>query len=147
MNYSVPASSLYKDFNDSLSRFETGRWAIAIFEGSPCEGQYSWCPDCNFAYDDMRRFAARYKGPVKMFHFKVGLKEEWESMENHNPFRAKFPFLSDLPTAILFYGMTDVARVIAVREQDLEFLSERSRIYEKQIESGKWKPPTLVRVA
>jgi hypothetical protein len=111
-----------------------------VFEGSPCEDADSWCPDCVSAYGDLKGFSESYKGSVKLIRFKVGTKDEWEGKRELNPFRGKFPFLSDLPTAILFRGKLDVARIIAPRKQDLFYLCERAEIYEDQIRTNSWHP-------
>jgi hypothetical protein len=49
--------------------------------------------------------------------------------------------LSDLPTAILFFGRIDVIRIIAPQEEDLKAMIARISIYEKQIRNGDWHPP------
>lgn len=116
-------------------------WTLAIFEGSPTEDAYSWCSDCVAASGDLRIFLSEYRGQVKVIQFKVGSKKEWERRDAPSPFKAKFPHLVDLPTAILFHGRLDVARTIAPRKDDLLYLSQRADVLETQIKDGSWNPP------
>jgi hypothetical protein len=131
---------LYNIFLDKLSSFRDVEWHLIMFEGSPADGSYSWCPDCVYALPHVKKFIAAYGGPVEFLQFKVGSREEWEN-EKTNPFKTSFPYLTDLPTAILFRGQIDTMRVIAVEQDDLLYLCERSLEYEKQIKSGAWSPP------
>jgi hypothetical protein len=142
------AEQLYRKFESALLNQEEGAWTLAVFEGSPQNGAYSWCSDCIAVKEDLRSFIAGYKGGVKVAQFKVGLKEEWEG-ENPwvNPFKTKIPFLSDLPTAVLFYGGLDVARVSIPRLSDLKFLSERAEAYAEQIKNKSWSPPRRTRLS
>ncbi len=137
----LPADQLYEQFERTLQKSRIGDWLLAVFEGSPSDGAYSWCDDCVAASGDLRTFAASYVGPVKLLQFKVGTKEEWEGgNRSPNAFKSKFPFLSDIPTAILFNGHIDVARFIAPRKQDLEYLCGRAVRYEEQAKSNVWHP-------
>ncbi len=137
---------LYRKFEGSVLNQKDGAWTLAVFEGSPQNGAYSWCSDCIAVKEDLRSFLAGYKGGVKVAQFKVGLKEEWdEESLGLNPFKVKHPFLSDLPTAILFYGGLDVARVSIPRLADLQFLSQRAEGYAEQIKSKSWSPPKWAR--
>jgi len=131
---------LYNIFLDKLSSFHDDEWHLVMFEGSPADNSYSWCPDCIYALPHVKKFKAAYGGPVEFLQFKVGSREEWEN-EKANPFKISFPYLTDLPTAILFRGHIDTMRVIAVEQDDLLYLCERSLEYEKQIVSGAWSPP------
>jgi len=131
---------LYEIFVNKLTSFRDDSWHLVLFEGSPTANSYSWCPDCVFALDDVKKFKASYGGPVEFLQFKVGSKEEWDNIEI-NSFKKNFPYLTDLPTAILFRGQIDAMRVIAVEQKDLLYLCERSLEYEKQIQSGAWSPP------
>jgi hypothetical protein len=131
---------LYDLFLDKLSSFRDDQWHVVLFEGSPTNNAYSWCPDCVFALDDVKNFKASYGGPVEFLQFKVGSREEWDN-EKANPFKTGFPNLTDLPTAMLFRGQIDAMRVIAVTQNDLLYLCERSLVYETQIQSGAWSPP------
>ncbi len=110
----------------------------------PTENSYSWCSDCVYAQEGVKKFKSSYGGPVKFLQFKVGSKEEWTSQDN--PFKMKFPCLTDLPTAVLFRGQVDCMRVIAVQQKDLLYLCERSQEYENQIRSSAWAPPKIKRV-
>src|ERR1700752_3991107 len=92
---------LYDLFLDQLSSFRDDRWHLVLFEGSPTNDAYSWCPDCVFALDDVKKFKASYGGPVEFLQFKVGSREEWDNV-GANPFKTSFPYLTDLPTAMLF---------------------------------------------
>jgi len=133
---------LYARFLEALADNKPGDWILAVFEGSPSEGVYSWCSDCVAASRDLSSFLAEYTGDVKVSQFKVGTKDEWEDNAiGSSPFKVKFPFLSDLPTAILFNGKLDVARFIAPRKEDLLYLSNRATTYENQKASGSWNPP------
>jgi hypothetical protein len=136
----LTSADLYAQFKDSIEHFENGSWRIAIFEGSPEEGLYSWCPDCVVALPHIQSFE-RFAPKAKLMRFKVGSKDEWEASSGNNPFRFNFPYVSDVPTAILFMGKLDVYRVTAPREQDLRAMFERTKIYEDQIRSGDWHPP------
>ena len=136
------AGDLYAKFLKVLADNKPYAWMLAMFEGSPTEGAYSWCSDCVAASDDLRSFLREYTGGVKVTQFKVGTKDEWEdNTRGPSPFKAKFPFLSDLPTAILFRGKLDAARFIAPRKEDLLYLSNRAATYESQRASGSWSPP------
>jgi len=136
------AEDLYAKFLETLANNKPGEWILAVFEGSPSEGAYSWCSDCVAASRDLNSFLGEYTGDVKVSQFKVGTKDEWEdNVVSPSPFRVKFPFLSDLPTAILFNGKLDVARFIAPCKEDLLYLSNRTTIYENQKASGSWNPP------
>ena len=133
---------LYAKFLEALANNKPGDWILAVFEGSPSEGSYSWCSDCVAASRDLSSFLREYSGDVRVSQFKVGTKDEWEDdVVGPSPFRAKFPFLSDLPTAILFNGKLDVARFIAPRKEDLLYLSKRATTYENQKVNGSWNPP------
>jgi hypothetical protein len=133
---------LYAKFLEALANNKPGDWILAVFEGSPAKGTYSWCSDCVAASRDLSSFLAEYTGDVKVSQFKIGTKDEWEeNVIGPSPFRVKFPFLSDLPTAILFYGKLDVARFIAPRKEDLLYLSNRATNYENQKANGSWSPP------
>ncbi|MGI0079169.1 MAG: thioredoxin domain-containing protein [Nitrososphaerales archaeon] len=135
-------SDLYRVFKEKLSKFEEREWNLVLFEGSPTDNSYSWCPDCVFALDHIRKFKASYGGPVSFLQFKVGSRGEWES--GRNPFKRDFPFLSDLPTAVLLRGKIDAARVIAPEQGDLLYLCERTVAYERQIKMGAWNPPKKI---
>jgi uncharacterized protein DUF953 len=136
------APELYRKFVDVVITKGGESWILGVFEGSPTGTAYSWCSDCVAASGDLRSFLADYRGPVKVVQFKVGTKDEWEGPEGpHNPFKSKFPFLSDLPTAVLFRGRIDAARLAQPRKDDLAFLVGRVSVYEKQIEDGSWRPP------
>lgn len=133
---------LYSKFERSIVKGAAHEWVIAIFEGSPEGDEYSWCSDCVAARGDVRSFLEEYKGPIRVIQFKVGTKDEWEGRDGGtSPFKAHFPHLSDLPTAVLFYGELDVARTIAPRKDDLVYLSSRARIFEGQIKDSSWHPP------
>jgi hypothetical protein len=136
----VTQRQLYDIFLDKLSNFREDQWHLLLFEGSPTDNAYSWCSDCVFALDHVKKFKASYGGPVDFLQFKVGSKEAWDNAQA-NPFKTSFPYLTDLPTAILFRGQIDAMRVIAVEQNDLLYLCERSLVYEKQIQSGAWSPP------
>jgi Eukaryotic protein of unknown function (DUF953) len=144
----VPSpEQLYRKFEGAVLNQNDGAWTLAVFEGSPQNGAYSWCSDCIAVKEDLRNFIAGYKGGVKVAQFKVGLKEEWEGEgPGHNPFKARPPHLSDLPTAVLFYGGLDVARVSIPRLADLQFLSERAEAYAEQIKNKSWSPPKRTRL-
>jgi hypothetical protein len=137
---SLTQPQLYEIFENKLSSFREGSWHLILFEGSATANSYSWCSDCVFALDEVKKFMASYGGPVEFLQFKVGSKEEWDNAET-NPFKKSFPYLTDLPTAILFRGQIDTMRVIAVEQKDLLYLCVRSLEYEKQIQSGAWNPP------
>jgi Eukaryotic protein of unknown function (DUF953) len=139
-----PQDQIYNSFLEQLSKFKEDEWHLVLFEGSPTENAYSWCSDCVYAEEGVRKFKASYGGPVRFLQFKVGSKEEWGSADN--PFKVKFPCLTDLPTAMLFRGQIDTMRVIAVQQKDLLHLCERSEEYENQIRSGVWVPPMVKRV-
>jgi hypothetical protein len=140
----LTAKDLFMQFRKSLTSFEERSWNLAIFEGSPAEGLYSWCPDCIVASAHIQHFE-KYQNQIKLLKFKVGTRKEWEAKIRLNPFRANFPFLSDVPTAILFRGKLDTCRIIAPRGADLEFMSERVKVFEEQIRSGDWHPPLRFR--
>jgi hypothetical protein len=139
----LTADDLFQQFQDSLSSFAPNTWYLAIFEGSPAEGLYSWCPDCVVASTHISHFEEEFKrSNVKLLKFKVGSKEEWESKSaQKNPFKQNFPYLSDVPTVILFLSRLDVCRVIAPQESDLNYLCKRIDAYVEQIESGQWHVP------
>ncbi len=139
----LTAQDLYREFQNSLSSYAPKTWHLAVFEGSPEGGLYSWCPDCVVASTHIRRFEEYSKeSRVKLLKFKVGSKEEWESKTaDKNPFKQGFPFLSDVPTAVLFLGRLDVCRMIAPQESDLIYMCKRIELYEEQIESGQWHVP------
>jgi hypothetical protein len=137
-------NSIYNTFLDQLSRFKENEWNLVLFEGSPTENAYSWCSDCIFAQEGVRKFKSNYGGPVRFSQFKVGSRDEWGLPDN--PFKQKFPCLTDLPTAVLFRGQIDTMRVMAVEQKDLLYLCERSQEYESQIKSGAWSPTKLKRV-
>lgn len=141
---------LYSQFCDSLQNFKPGSWTLALFEGSPAEGLYSWCPDCVVMSTHVRNLERDQekndKAPsAKLLKFKVGSRREWESKRKLNPFKAGFPHLSDVPTAILFFGRLDVFRVIAPSEADLRYMLERTKVYEDQVRSQDWHPPVVYR--
>jgi Eukaryotic protein of unknown function (DUF953) len=140
---SVTQERLYSKFEDTVRQMKDGKsWVLAIFEGSQAEGTYSWCSDCVAASGDLKSFLSEYRGQVKVIQFKVGSKNEWKgSPDLPSPFKAKFPHLVDLPTAILFHGRLDVARTIAPRKDDLLYLSRRADALETQIKDGSWNPP------
>jgi hypothetical protein len=96
-----------------------------------------------FAQEGVKKFKSTYGGPVDFLQFKVGSKEEWSS---DSPFKTQFPYLTDLPTAVLYRGQIDAMRALAVELKDLLYLCERSIEYERQIKSGAWSPPKLHRV-
>lgn len=135
---------IYENFLKQVSGFKDDEWHLILFEGSPTENSYSWCSDCVNAQEGVRKFKSSYGGPVKFLQFKAGSREEWTSPDN--PFKVKFPCLTDLPTAMLFRGQVDTMRVIAVEQKDLLYLCERSLEYENQISSGAWRPPKIKRV-
>jgi uncharacterized protein DUF953 len=136
------SEQLYSKFDKALGTQDGSPWVLAIFEGSPQGPKYSWCSDCIAASGQVRDFLDGYRGMVKVVQFKVGSKLEWEGAGGDlNPFKAKFPHLSDLPTAILFYGRQDVARTIAPKKDDLLYLSHRADELESQIKDGSWLPP------
>jgi len=144
VNRKMTQDDLYEQFQSTLgSSFKAGSWHLAIFEGSPIEGLYSWCPDCIVALPHIKKFEEynNKENRVKLVKFKVGLREEWESTERKSPFKQNFPHLQDLPTAVLFYGKLDVFRIIAPREQDLEYALKRTKVYEEQIASKDWSVP------
>lgn len=93
--------------------------------------------------EGVKKFRSSYGGPVKFLQFKVGSREEWKSPDN--PFKAEFPNLTDLPTAILFRGQIDTMRAIGIEQGDLEYFCERSLEYENQIKLGAWSPPKMKR--
>jgi hypothetical protein len=135
---------LYAKFDRTLG-LNGSPWILGIFEGSPEGDKYSWCSDCIAASGSVRSFLAEYRGIVKVVQFKVGPRNGWEGSDGkHNPFKAKFPHLSDLPTAVLFYGKQDVARTIAPRMDDLVYLSKRADVLQAQIKDGSWVPPSQV---
>lgn len=142
---SLPSDSdLYAKFETSISEGPANAWTLAVFEGSPEGSEYSWCNDCVAARGDLRSFLADYRGPVKVVQFKVGTKKEWEGRDGGtSPFKANFPHLVDLPSAVLFHGRLDVARMIAPRKADLEFLARRADSYEDQVKDGSWHPPLV----
>lgn len=135
---------IYNSFLDQLSGFKENEWHLILFEGSPTENAYSWCSDCVFAQEGVKKFKSTYGGPVNFLQFKVGSREEWTSPEN--PFKSKFPHLTDLPSAILFRGQVDTMRAIAVEQRDLLYMCERSLEYENQIRVGAWSPPKIKRM-
>ncbi len=137
----LTASDLYTQFKNAHSNFESGVWRVVVFEGSPEEGLYSWCPDCNVALPHIQKFEGKHKD-VKLLRFKVGSRLEWESKDHLDPFRENFPFISDVPTAILFRGKVDVFRLIAPDEADLAHMRERIEKYDRQIANGSWHPPS-----
>jgi uncharacterized protein DUF953 len=159
--HELTSNDLYKQFEDSLRSFKPRSWTLVVFEGSPAEGLYSWCPDCIVASTHLRKLekevgdstdnndnASRNSllpSEVKLLKFKVGSKKEWESESDPNLFKKNFPFLSDVPTAVLFFGRLDVMRMIAPRENDLQYIAERTKTYEDQIRSEDWHPPLKVR--
>jgi len=137
-------NQIYNAFLDQLSQFKENQWNLVLFEGSPTENAYSWCSDCIFAQEGVKKFKSSYGGPVKFLQFKVGSREDWTAPDN--PFKQKFPFLTDLPTAMLFRGQVDTIRVMAVEQKDLLYLCERSQEYENQIKIGAWSPPKIKRI-
>lgn len=138
----VTSEELYRKFESFIVRGKSDAWVLAVFEGSPSGDQYSWCSDCVAASGDLRGFLTEYRGPVKVFQFKVGSEDEWEGENGReNPFKGRFPYLSDLPTAVLFHGRQDVARTIAPRKDDLSYLSRRAEVLGGMIRDGTWKPP------
>ena len=142
MDSSINQANLYSKFEDTIRQMKDGNWVLAVFEGSPAGGEYSWCSDCVAASEDIRGFMSAYRGMVKVIQFKVGSKKEWEgNSDGRSPFKDKFPHLVDLPTAILFRGKLDVARTIAPRKDDLLYLSSRAEALEAQIKDGSWNPP------
>jgi len=144
MSKVISPDQLYRKVENTLYKGSDHAWILAVFEGSPTGTEYSWCSDCVAASADLRSFITEYRGIVKVVQFKVGSKREWEGLNGGpSPFKAKFPFLSDLPTAVLFRGRQDVARTIAPRKYDLLYLSRRAEVLEGQIEDGSWVPPSL----
>ncbi|HZW58446.1 MAG TPA: thioredoxin domain-containing protein [Nitrososphaerales archaeon] len=147
----LTSEDLYKQFQESLQSFKPGSWTLALFEGSPAGGLYSWCPDCVVASTHIRKIEAEENGnhlssrSARLLKFKVGSKREWESKRILNPFKANFPHLSDVPTAILFFGRLDVLRIIAPREADLRYMLGRTIVYEDQVKSKDWHPPVRYR--
>ena len=141
---SVTQDELYAKFENNIRQLRDGNWVLAVFEGSPTAEGYSWCSDCVAASEGLRTFMSEYHGLVKVVSFKVGSKNEWKGASGgSSPFKAKFPHLVDLPTAILFHGRLDVARTIAPRKDDLRYLSGRAEALEAQIKDGSWNPPRL----
>jgi hypothetical protein len=144
MEKPITADELYSKFEDAIQGNGDDSWLLVVFEGSPEGGAYSWCSDCVAASGDLANFLSEYRGPVKVVQFKVGTEEEWEGANRiRSPFKAGFPYLSDLPTAVLFHGRQDVARTIAPRRVDLLYLSKRAEVLQGQILDGSWKPPRL----
>jgi hypothetical protein len=141
MNETITAQDLYLKFEEATRKWGGEQWVLAVFEGSPSATASSWCSDCVAAGDDLRSFLAGYKGRVRTVQFKVGTEQEWNGRDGSNPFKVRFPFLSDLPTAVLFYGRLDVARVVALTKNDLSYLSDRADVFEQQKQDGSWKPP------
>jgi hypothetical protein len=142
----LTAKDLYRQFQDSLLSFRPGSWTLGVFEGSPTDGLYSWCPDCVVASTHLRTFKESVLSPnAKLLNFKVGSRKEWESKQSLNPFKKNFPFLSDVPTVVLFFGRLDVMRIIAPRVSDLRFMLRRARTYEDQVRSKYWHPPVKFR--
>jgi hypothetical protein len=139
----LDAVALHRIFFRTWKGFAPNSWNLAIFEGSPENGLYSWCPDCVVASSHIAKFESLQKSSkgkkARLYKFHVGSRNEWKS--NENPFRKEFPHLSDLPTAILLRGGIDVLRMIAPREADLEMMVSRIGIYEEQIERGEWHVP------
>jgi len=139
----LDSDALYQIFIKTWKGFAPNSWNLAIFEGSPENGLYSWCPDCVVASSHIAKFESLQKSSkgtkARLYKFRVGSRKEWKSKEN--PFRNEFPHLSDLPTAMLFYGKIDVLRIIALQEPDLEMMIARIRTFEEQIEKGEWRPP------
>ena len=144
MEKKLSASDLHSQFENEIQSFEQKSWHIAIFEGSPSGNLYSWCPDCVVASTHVSNFE-KYQDKVKLLKFKVGARREWESKTKLNPFKDKFPHLSDVPTAILFMGKLEVLRVVAPQESDLRYMCERVELYKRQIKEGKWHPPLRFR--
>src|SRR5579872_3956209 len=85
---------LYNIFLDKLASFCDDEWHLILFEGSPTDNSYSWCPDCVFALPHIKKFKAAYGGPVEFLQFNVGSREEWENLKS-NPFKISFPNLTD----------------------------------------------------
>jgi hypothetical protein len=137
----TPASQLYLKFDNAVRKGVESAWVLAVFEGSPEGTKYSWCSDCVAASGDLKSFLADYGGIVKLMQFKVGSKREWEADDARNPFKTNFPYLSALPTAVLFRGRQDVARTIAPRRDDLLYLVKRAETLESLIKDGSWVPP------
>jgi hypothetical protein len=139
----LDADALHQIFNRAWKDFAPNSWNLAIFEGSPENGLYSWCPDCVVASTHIAKFESLQKSrkgrKARLCKFHVGSRSEWKSEKN--PFRKEFPHLTDLPTAILLYGRIDVLRIIAPREPDLEMMISRIPTFEEQIEKGEWHPP------
>src|SRR5438094_10293906 len=95
------AENLYAKFLKALANNKSGDGILAVFEGSPSEGMYSWCSDCVAASRDLSSFLEEYTGEVQVSQFKGGTKNEWEdNVVGQSPFRVKFTVLSDCPTAI-----------------------------------------------
>jgi Eukaryotic protein of unknown function (DUF953) len=140
----IDSRVLHHLFIRTWKDFAPNSWNLAIFEGSPENGLYSWCPDCIVASSHIAKFESLQKSSkgakAKLLKFHVGSRKEWNSKEN--VFRKEFPHLSDLPTSILFYGKIDVFRIIAPQATDLEMMISRIRIYEEQIDKGEWHVPT-----
>lgn len=142
MAESITQEKLYAKFEDAIRQMKDDKWVLAVFEGSPTGGAYSWCSDCVAASADLRSFISEYRGFVKVIQFKVGSKKEWGGGSDvPSPFKARFPHLVDLPTAILFHGKLDVARTLAPRKDDLLYLTKRADALETQIKDGSWNPP------
>jgi len=144
----LTVKDLYRIFQNALDSFEPGSWHLAVFEGSPEGGLYSWCPDCIVASAHLQRFEKfNENGKAKLLKFKVGSREEWESHASgqKNPFKQNFPILTDIPTAILFLGKLDVFRIIAPQDKDLEYMLQRIKIYRNQIKSEEWHVPLRYR--
>jgi hypothetical protein len=138
----VTREKLYAKFENEIRQMDGERWILAVFEGSPAGGAYSWCSDCVAASEDLRSFMSEYRGLVKVIQIKVGSKKEWEGGSNGpSPFKVRFPHLVDLPTAILFRGKIDVARTLAPRKDDLLYLGRRADALDAQVKDGSWNPP------
>ena len=147
-NRKLTAEDLYRQFQDSLHSFKPRSWTVSLFEGSPTGGLYSWCPDCVVAAAQLGSFEKRdalLLNQARLLNFKIGSKREWESKQILNPFRSRFPFLSDIPTAVLFFGRLDVMRLIAPQAADLRYLFKRAKTYEEQMKSKECHPPVKYR--
>src|SRR2546422_11382847 len=88
------AENLYAKFLQALANSKSSDWILAVFEGSPSEGMYSWCSDCVAASRDLSSFLEEYTGDVKVDQFKVRTKNECEdNVIGLSAFMEKVPLL------------------------------------------------------
>jgi hypothetical protein len=142
------ASILHTMFLDEYDKFEPKSWRVIIFEGSPENGLYSWCPDCivarQYISDFEKRNRKNHHNAIKIQKFHVGSRSEWESRRQINPFKKESPYLVDLPSVILYYGNIEVIRLIAPCPEDFQWITKRIKFYDKQIRDDVWHPPKIV---